>query len=55
MAAVLTPAVVGVALPVAVPVAGVQHCDVAALELQVHALLQCAQGLMHAHVGRGEL
>ena len=54
-AAVLTPAVGGIALPVAVPVAGVQHGDVAALVLQVHPLPQRAQGLVDAHVGRGEL
>lgn len=51
----LTSTLPAVAGPAAVPVVGVEHGDVAALVLQIHALLQLLQSLVHAHVGVGEL
>lgn len=51
----LTSPLGAVAGPAAVPVVGVEHCDVATLPLQVHVLLELLQGLVRAHVGVGEI
>lgn len=45
----------GVAGSAAVLVVRVEHCDVAALVLQVDVLLQLLQSLVRTHVGVGEL